>query len=956
MCSIFYQNLGRARSKVNDIMLNILINNYDIICLTETNFDSSVHDGEFMDGRYNVFRRDRETSHSVKQSGGGVLIAVKRNINAFRQIQWESGAEDVWLSILPSESGESVLHICLCYLPPDLPLADLIIFYRGCQSVIGDSNLEDNFLLLGDFNTPNVAWEKQNDVAGLAPCNPLDRKATLLVETVSTCNLTQFLAIPNKKGRLLDLVFATLPGSSISITETEPMCRVDGHHLAYCVEISHVKIDLPIKPNHKKRHNFNKCDYPNLKLDLRGIEWEKLLLPGDIDESLDTFYAKIDELISVHTPLTRSRSNKYPGWYNQALIRCLREKNKYHKRYRKFSNPRDYDTFSLLRARCKVLISKCHRTFVTSVEDSLEDNSKVFWRYIHERKGRVTVPHMMTFNNETSSDGRAICEMFSEHFASVFDKSPPTESVESLKLPTGPNTTLHYFEIKQKDVVLKIKSLDTCKGAGPDEIPPKFVRDCVDEISLPLTIIFNKSIATGRFPSRWKTASVIPVYKSGDRSSCTNYRPISILSCFAKLFESLIYAPLYDHLSKFISCRQHGFVKRRSTLSNLLEFKNYLCHVFASGGQTDAIYFDFSKAFDKVNHSILCHKLAFYGVHGCLLRWVISYLNNRTQLVAVKGYSSSLKSVTSGVPQGSHLGPLLFVIFVNDLVDRLSCPCLLYADDLKLYANVSDRTQCVALQHDINVISEWCSLNKMSLNVNKCCVISFTRKKNKLFHQYYVQEAPLRREAIVKDLGVFFDEQLTFRPHYDHITKKSRKTLGFLIRTTKTFKKPRSILCLYISLVRSILEYCCPVWSPFYSVHVDSVEKVQKRCLKYIAYRSNIGRSLRDYKERLRKFNILTLQDRRKRYDLLYLHKIVHSTIDAPGLLSSLNFNTRIRSRNPNTFTIQVYKNNTSYFNPMVRMCRTYNDVVRGGGCIDVFNARFSSYKKCVSDLFAKVT
>jgi hypothetical protein len=475
-----------------------------------------------------------------------------------------------------------------------------------------------------------------------------------------------------------------------------------------------------------------------------------------------------------------------------------------------YRNPRDYDTFSLLRARCKVLIRKCHNTFMSSVEESLEGDPKAFWKYINGRKGRVSIPQVMTFNNRSTSDGQDICELFSEYFGSVFDVPSSNVSFESLDLPTAFNFTLPNLKITQQEIALKIKQLNEQKGPGPDGIPPRFLKSCYKELSVPLCIIFNESIATGEFPNRWKIANIIPVYKSGDRSSCSNYRPISILSCMAKLFESLAYGPLYGHLSKYITVKQHGFVNRRSTLSNLLEFKNYLCNVFASGGQVDAVYLDFSKAFDKVDHSLLSYKLSHYGIHGCLLRWVISYLSNRTQLVTVKGYSSTHTTVPSGVPQGSHLGPLLFVIFINDLVNRLSCPCLLYADDLKVYTSIKSSSDYATLQKDLHTVSDWCSINRMSLNVNKCCVISFTKKKNRVVHSYLIRDKTLKRCDIIKDLGIYFDQGLTFRTHYDNILRRSSRMLGFIIRSTKSFKKPRSILCLFFSLVRSVLEYCCP--------------------------------------------------------------------------------------------------------------------------------------------------
>lgn len=187
MYSIFYQNLGRARSKLKDIYLSILINNYDIICLTETNFDSSVYDGESIDDRYHVFRRDRESSSSAKQSGGGVLVAIRNHINIIRQSSWESRVEDIWLTIMPHNSNEVSLHLCLCYLPPDLPLDDITAFHYNSQRVILDSTDGGDFLILGDFNTPNITWEKYSAVSAvLSPSNPQGRKAVMLLETMQT--------------------------------------------------------------------------------------------------------------------------------------------------------------------------------------------------------------------------------------------------------------------------------------------------------------------------------------------------------------------------------------------------------------------------------------------------------------------------------------------------------------------------------------------------------------------------------------------------------------------------------------------------------------------------------------------------------------------------------------------------------------------------------------------------
>jgi hypothetical protein len=234
---------------------------------------------------------------------------------------------------------------------------------------------------------------------------------------------------------------------------------------------------------------------------------------------------------------------------------------------------------------------------------------------------------------------------------------------------------IHSVCITVQEIKEKFEKLDDFKGPGPDGIPPLLVKKCAESLSIPLCVLYNKSLTSGTFPSRWKIAHVVPVFKSGDRSLCVNYRPISILSCFAKILETFVYDVLYHQFKPLLTDKQHGFVKNKSTVSNLLEYKSYLCGVFAGRGQVDTVYTDFSKAFDRVNHSLLCSKLEGYGVHGSLFRWIESYLSRRSQLVALKGDLSTAFVAPSGVPQGSHLGPLFFVLFINGY-HALAC-CML---------------------------------------------------------------------------------------------------------------------------------------------------------------------------------------------------------------------------------------------------------------------------------------
>ncbi|CAH2207777.1 jg26218, partial [Pararge aegeria aegeria] len=346
------QNVNRIRSKTSEIYLSILNSNYDVICLTETNLNSGIYDREIFDTRYNVFRRDRQSSCVTKKDVGGVAVAIRKNFSVIRQTSWDSEIEDLWLSIV-CDGGENVniINLCVCYLPPDLPLRDVKSFYNSCISTITRSDYSQQFLLIGDFNTPAVTWILNSDASGLTPSLSQDNNKThLLLDMLDTCGLYQFNHVLNSNNRSLDLVISNL--KAVHIQESYALSHVDKHHPALDIELNlSVTSATGMRHNKPQKYNFYKCNYENVKKDLRNVNWENILCSSDVDINVQGFYDTLNEIIERHTPLTKYGSHKYPIWYDSALKRSLQEKNKYHKKYKKFENPRDYDTFDFLRQR-----------------------------------------------------------------------------------------------------------------------------------------------------------------------------------------------------------------------------------------------------------------------------------------------------------------------------------------------------------------------------------------------------------------------------------------------------------------------------------------------------------------------------------------------------------------------------------------------------------------------------
>lgn len=515
------------------------------------------------------------------------------------------------------------------------------------------------------------------------------------------------------------------------------------------------------------------------------------------------------------------------------------------------------------------------------------------------------------------------------------------------------------LSFSEYDVMRQIKRLDIFKGAGPDGIPPVFIKRCGTVLALPLTIIYNQSLNTGVFPTEWKKARIVPVYKKGDNSDVKNYRPISILSWAAKLFERMVYPLLMNHTKPFLTDSQHGFITKRSVNTNLVTFVSDLCQEIDNGSQIDAIYTDFSSAFDRVNHCLLLRKLESFGVYGPFLEWFRSYLDKRTQTVVVRGYESLNYYADSGVPQGSHLGPLLFLLFINDITSSIRhCKFALFADDLKIYKKIESRNDMELIQSDLNSISTWCNNNSMVLNAGKCFHIKYTRKREPILTSYHIDGTVLQEVDQIRDLGVLIDSKLCFTAHIDKIVSKASQMLGFLKRSCKSFRFSRTRILLYNALVRSHLEFACTVWSPLYAVHSQRIECIQRAFTRHIAYISQGISHRAPYEDRLSFFKMNSLRNRRVVLDLKFLFKILNGFVDCPGIREQLSITVpRQCPRYPitKTFCPRFSRTNLGQFSPINRLMTEYNNLNNRLGDVDIFHMSLAKFSQLLADFFNNV-
>ena len=398
-----------------------------------------------------------------------------------------------------------------------------------------------------------------------------------------------------------------------------------------------------------------------------------------------------------------------------------------------------------------------------------------------------------------------------------------------------------------------------------------------EDIAPILTFIFQQSLDTGTVPSDWRLANISPIFKKGDRSKASNYRPVSITSICSKLLEHVIFSNIMDHCDEnnILNDVQHGFRPGHSCETQLIITSQDVAHSLDQKEQVDAVALDFSKAFDRVPHNRLLHKLHHYGIHDNLIRWIRVFLTERLQRVVVDGESSEWVPVTSGVPQGTVLGPLLFISFINDIVDGISSKIRLFADDCLLYRPITDVTDSQALQQDLNRLHSWANTWQMKFNIEKCYHITFSLRRKAITTTYTLGDTPLALVTDLRYLGLTFSSNLSWQGHMNNITSRANRMLGLVSRNLrKTSQKIRQQA--YFSLVRPHLEYCCSVWNPHKNKHISKIEAVQRRAARFTLQRY---RRMASVSAMIQHLKWESLERRRNAASLHLMYKIQNNTV-----------------------------------------------------------------------------
>ncbi|KAL1447350.1 hypothetical protein WDU94_005656 [Cyamophila willieti] len=717
-------------------------------------------------------------------------------------------------------------------------------------------------------------------------------KSDLLYSLFSSLNLVQsnfqrILAEDN----ILDLVLSNFP-DDLTVEKEPGLVDWDHRHPGLLVNFSVSTYCNTSTPLVKKK--FCKGDYLGL---YNYLYRYRFIDSNEVDELVTDLTSAVTNAIQSYIPDKVISPSKYPHWFSKNLIRLLHLKEKFHKKSKKSPNNSHFKAnFLKFRKICKKVLHNDELAYKRKVESDLKNNPKFFWQYI---KTQYKNSHEVNIVDENSHliPTENVPDIFASHFSSIYNSSQiPSDGNNS----SFPNNNLPLIleppNISINDVVKAAKSLKCSQVAGIDNIPSFIVKGSIQILAPILCKIFNRCLELGKFPSLWKTSIVVPVPKNSSVQNVKNYRPISLLTNFSKIFEKIIMNHVTFHVKDQLSSNQHGFLSGRSTSTNLVSFLQFIAPAVLDRNQVDTIYFDLSRAFDVVNHALLVKKLGKFGLSHLYSKFFSDYLGGRHFKVKLGNFLSSDHSIPCGVPQGSNLGPLLFLIFFDDIKNVILSHFEIFADDLKISRVIHEHDDVLYLQNDINSILQWCSDNGMCVNSSKTVVVSYSRKLNTYYHNYVLGDSIITRKHVQRDLGVLFDNKLDFSHHIRLTLNKGKKCSSLVYWVTKNFRKTISITVLFNALVRSKLEYCSEVWGGFGITQSVDIEQIQKNFLRRISFRSNGISS--SYNISLTRYQLTTLSARRTYKEICFIFKLINGLIACSKLLEKLNFNIpRLRTR-----------------------------------------------------------
>jgi len=682
-------------------------------------------------------------------------------------------------------------------------------------------------------------------------------------------NLLQLIETPtHTAGNILDLLLTNNDSiiHNLSVNPELPSALSSDHYIIKFNIIS-TPINSPKSAKVSSHHNYSKANWDGMFEFLTHYNFSPMYNLTDINLKWQFLKGAISEAISQFVPVSKPKPQHRPKWFNSEIQHKLNCVHTIRRKTKTRPSPHNIAKLEAAEQNLSSIIENAKHSYETSlIQNFPTTKSSEIFKYISAIKSNDQIPSCMQLDSSTATTDEDKAKLLNHYFFSVYTHTsyqlPPIHEV--------PHTTptLNCICINEQQVYKALVSLDTSKAAGIDAINPSILKHCATPLTQPLCHLFCYCLTACDIPSEWRIHCITPIFKSGDRSNAANYRPISLLCVVSKILERLIYNYLVTFLTNSFSNQQFGFLAGRSALQQLLLFTNNLLEAKTNSQDIDVLYFDYSKAFDSVPHNELLYKLWKYGITGDLWQWFRAYLSSRMQCVKINQQLSGLLPVVSGVPQGSILGPILFVLYVNDLPHSLSVATpYLFADDTKCMHTINNSLDSSMLQTDVDNLTNYSESWHLKFNVSKCTHLHFHFSSSPCIPKYYIKSNEIPSQSVTKDLGIIFSTDLQWSEHHNKLVSRAYRTLHLLRRTFSTPAVSAKKL-LYISLVRSQLTYCSQLWRPHLIKDILTLERVQRHATKHI-----LNDYVSSYKSRLTTLHLLPLMYIYELNDIMFLIK-----------------------------------------------------------------------------------
>ena len=867
--SIMHLNIASLVKHIEQVRMLLLNKPCHILSINESRLSENIDDGFVKIDGYDIYRNDRN------REGGGVAFYVKTSINAcLREDLIPCGLEAICLEIKRTNSKPFL--VITWYRPPNSP-----------------AEIFDKF----ETMIPRLEAEsKEYHVVGDINCNLLDTELTAqnrrLVDIMDIYQLKQIIKEPtrvtNNATSLIDLFITNNPHR----IKTSGVIRVgiSDHYVIYaCTKASLCKLPPKIIESRSFK-NYSKFAFQS---DLfHAINSPYITEELDPNKMWENWKNVFSSIANKHAPLkTRKIRNKQTPWLTYEIKKQMNHRDYLKQKATQTKSRYLFQAYKTARNKTNKMIDKAKSMYFQQTIGCNNQNPKQLWKSVNLIRGKgskKTNVSSLRIEDETITGDENIAEAFNSFFIdvgpSLAKDLPECEKSHVDYMHYSGQNTFTFSEVSENDTFKLLCGLKESKAAVPDKINARLVKDSAEIICSSLTKIFNRSLQCGIFPDDLKNAFVSPIYKNGDKSDRSNYRPISVLSTVAKVFEKLVYSQIISYIddSKILSNSQFGFQKGHSTTTSLLNATNNWLLNIDKGLINGILFLDLRKAFDTVDHKILINKLEMYGIKNSAFNWFKSYLDKRYQTCKINNVKSSRKVIECGVPQGSNLGPLLFLLYVNDLPNCLvnSKPNL-FADDTNVstFAKSTEELE-KRLNLDLKNIYQWLVANKLTLNLTKTeyMIIGSRHILNKIHSDLDIKigDYSVKRTKTTKCLGMVIDDKIKWEDHIDHVSKKVSRGIG-AIKLIKPYVPKSCLNQVYNALVKPYFDYCSLVWQ---NCKLELQIKLQK-------FQNRAGRVITgdnwEVKSRnvLNKLNWQPLNEIRLFETLLFMRRILKDEVPA---------------------------------------------------------------------------